>query len=80
LGKIFRASDLKMLLHIFYGHLEYFKNIWDILWPFGTYCAHLVHFFLFWYHTPREIWQPWCGPPPEWLQRCRHLVPDFRST
>jgi hypothetical protein len=23
-------------MYIFYGHLEYFKYIWDILWPFGT--------------------------------------------
>jgi hypothetical protein len=23
---------------IFYGHLEYFMAIWDILWPFGTFC------------------------------------------
>jgi hypothetical protein len=42
----------------FYGHLEYFTDIWDILWPFGTFCVHLVHFFLFWYHIPRKIWQP----------------------
>jgi hypothetical protein len=21
-----------------YGHLEYFMDIWDILWPFGTFC------------------------------------------
>jgi hypothetical protein len=32
---------------IFYGHLEYFIAIWDILWPFGTKCAHLVHFSWF---------------------------------
>jgi hypothetical protein len=29
---------------IFYGHLEYFTDIWDILWAFGTFCVHLVHF------------------------------------
>jgi hypothetical protein len=29
---------------IFYGHLEYFMNIWDILQPFGTFCVNLVHF------------------------------------
>jgi hypothetical protein len=43
---------------LFYGHLEYYMDIWDILWPFGTYWAHLVHFFLFWYHAPWKIWQP----------------------
>jgi hypothetical protein len=45
---------------IFYGHLEYFVNIWDILWPFGTFCVHLVHFFWYWYLAPRKIWQLWC--------------------
>jgi hypothetical protein len=34
-------------------------DIWDILLPFGTFCVHLVHFFRFWYHLPRKIWQPW---------------------
>jgi hypothetical protein len=29
---------------IFQGHLEYFTDIWDILWPFGTFNVHLVHF------------------------------------
>jgi hypothetical protein len=32
---------------IFYGHLKYFKDVLDILWPFGTFCVHLVHFFQF---------------------------------
>jgi hypothetical protein len=22
----------------------YFKAIWSILWPFGIFCGHLVHF------------------------------------
>jgi hypothetical protein len=25
--------------------MEYFVDIWDFLWPFGTFCVHLVHFF-----------------------------------
>jgi hypothetical protein len=25
--------------------LEYFMAIWDTLWPFGTFCNNLVHFF-----------------------------------
>jgi hypothetical protein len=29
----------------FYGHLEYFMEIWDILRPFGTFCIHLLHTF-----------------------------------
>jgi hypothetical protein len=39
--------------------LEYFMDVWDILWPFGTFCVHFVHFLKFWYHAPRKIWQPW---------------------
>jgi hypothetical protein len=30
---------------IFYDHLEYFTSIWYNLWPFGTVCGPLVHFF-----------------------------------
>jgi hypothetical protein len=44
---------------IFYSLFEYFMDIWDFLLPFDTVCVHLVHFFLFWYHVPRKIWQPW---------------------
>jgi hypothetical protein len=61
LGKFWRALDWKMLIYIFwpfgifYGHLGYFMTIWCI-------CVHLVHFFLFWYHVPRKIWQP-CPKP-----------------
>jgi hypothetical protein len=29
---------------IFYDPLEYFMEIWDVLWPFGTFCFNLVHF------------------------------------
>jgi hypothetical protein len=31
-------------VYIFYGHLEYNTAIWDVLCPFGTFYAHLVHF------------------------------------
>jgi hypothetical protein len=31
-------------VNIFYGHLKYFTDIWDNLWPFGTFCLHLVIF------------------------------------
>jgi hypothetical protein len=34
-------------------------TIWDILWPFGTLCVHLVHFVRLRCHVPRKIWQPW---------------------
>jgi hypothetical protein len=56
---------------IFYGHLEYFIAIWNILWPFGKFYSHLVYFtdicdilgpfgtfFRFWYIVSRKIWQP----------------------
>jgi hypothetical protein len=29
---------------IFYDHSEYFTEIWDNVWPFGTFCVHLVHY------------------------------------
>jgi hypothetical protein len=29
---------------IFYGHLEYFTDIWDILWPFDTFFPFLVSY------------------------------------
>jgi hypothetical protein len=44
LDKFWRALHRWEMLIYFKGHLEYFKDIWDILWPFGTFCAHLVHF------------------------------------
>jgi hypothetical protein len=58
LGIFWRALDWKNCyilrpFGIFYRH---FGN----LWPFGTFCIHLVHFSPFWYHLPRKIWQPCC--------------------
>jgi hypothetical protein len=36
-------------VEIFYGHLEYFTVIRDILRPLGTFYGNLVeHFFRFW--------------------------------
>jgi hypothetical protein len=32
------------IVDVFYGHLEYYTDIWDILWPLGTFCVHWVHF------------------------------------
>jgi hypothetical protein len=45
---------------IFSGHLEYLADILDILWPFGTFCVHLVHFFpvLVSCIYQAKIWQP----------------------
>jgi hypothetical protein len=53
-------GDLRLVnVDIFYGHLEYCTDVWDILWPFATFCVALGT--LFWYHAPRKIWQP-CSP------------------
>jgi hypothetical protein len=42
-GKI--SEDLRLEnVNIFYSHWEYFTHIWIILWPVGTFCAHLVRF------------------------------------
>jgi hypothetical protein len=47
LGKFWRALDWKTFIHLL--PLEYFMDIWGILWPFGTFCIHLVHFVFIWY-------------------------------
>jgi hypothetical protein len=41
LGKFWRALDWKMLI--------YFMAIWNILWRFGIFYDHLVHFIFIWY-------------------------------
>jgi hypothetical protein len=43
LGKFYRCFRL-VNVYMFYGHSEYFIEIWDILWPFGIFCIHLLHF------------------------------------
>jgi hypothetical protein len=58
LDKFCRALDWKILIQ--------FMAIWNILqiiyggilWPFGIFCVHLIHFLRFWYRAPRKIWQP----------------------
>jgi hypothetical protein len=42
-----------------YSQLIYFTAIWQIEWPFSTFCGHLAYFLTFWYAVPRKIWQPW---------------------
>jgi hypothetical protein len=56
-GKFWWALDRKILM--------YFLAIWNILRTleiiydnFFIFCVYLVHFFRFWYHAPRKIWQP----------------------
>jgi hypothetical protein len=44
LGKFWRASEWKMLLH--------FMIIWNILWPFGIMYGSLVEFVVIWYIFP----------------------------
>jgi hypothetical protein len=42
--------------------LVYFMTIWNILWPFGIVCGHLLYFSQFEMFGPRKIWQPWRNP------------------
>jgi hypothetical protein len=44
LGKFWGALPRWENVDIIYIHLECFTDIWDILWPFGLLCVHLVHF------------------------------------
>jgi hypothetical protein len=44
---------------ILYGHLVYFTANREILWPFGTFCGHLIFPPPFWYIVQRKLWQPW---------------------
>jgi hypothetical protein len=32
-------------------------TIWNILWPFGIICSHMVYFSHFGMFGPRKIWQ-----------------------
>jgi hypothetical protein len=57
LGKFWRALDWKIFIY-FMDILEHFTGIWNIYDSLGTFCARLVHFFRFWYHVPRKLWQP----------------------
>jgi hypothetical protein len=60
LCKFWSALDWRMVI--------YLMAICIILWTFGIFCDHLVHFvfiwyiFWFWYHVPIKIWQPCSGP------------------
>jgi hypothetical protein len=57
-GQKFEGLRLENI-DLLYGHLEYFKDIWDFLRPFGTFSVHRVYLFRFWNHASRKIWQPW---------------------
>jgi hypothetical protein len=68
-------------------------SIWNILWTFGIFYDHSVHFvliwyifFQFWYHAPRKIWQPWSefretdrGSTLSETIFCRNLTLSFLS-
>jgi hypothetical protein len=58
LGKFWSALDWKLLIYFMANWNTYFAEIWEILWPFGRFCVHLVHFSGFLYHVPGKIWQP----------------------
>jgi hypothetical protein len=40
--------------------LEYFTDIWDISWSFGTFCVHLVHFSGFGFIYLEKSGNPGC--------------------
>jgi hypothetical protein len=50
-----------MAIFLLYGQMVsiffYFTAKWYILWPFGIFYGHLVHFV-----GHRKIWQPWRRP------------------
>jgi hypothetical protein len=43
--------DISWPFSICYGNLV-------MLWSFGTFCVHLVHFFPFWDHAPKKSGNP----------------------
>jgi hypothetical protein len=47
LGKFGKDLDWKMFKYFMAIWNMYFIEIRDILWPFGTFCVHLVHFSRF---------------------------------
>jgi hypothetical protein len=51
LGQFWSVLDWKMLIYTYHSHLDYFIEILEILLPFGTFCAHSVHFSGFGYHV-----------------------------
>jgi hypothetical protein len=53
------ALDWKLSIHFMAIWNSYVTHIWDILWPFGTFCVHLVHLFPLLGIMHRKIWQPW---------------------
>jgi hypothetical protein len=70
--KICRVLGCKMSVYVGNGHLEHFKAIWYILWPFGIRFELLVYFMTVWYSLRpfgvylfsrfgklhQKIWQP----------------------
>jgi hypothetical protein len=70
LGIFWKALKCLMLVYIFYGHLVNFTVIWYILWPFETFCVHLVYIlYPFWYVVPRKIYHT-CVLPMHTLWSC----------
>jgi hypothetical protein len=55
--------DQNPILGKFWRDLQ--RNIWYILWTFGLFYGHLIHFVVisvyfspFWFVVPRKLWQP----------------------
>jgi hypothetical protein len=62
---------------IFHGHLVYFMTNWYILWTFGIFCCHLVHFPPFRFVIQRKIWQP-CYRPRK-IVTPEHVAQEFSA-
>jgi hypothetical protein len=48
---------------VYFEAIWYFCVIGYILWSFGIFWSHLVHFSPFWYLVSRKLWQP-----PFWVR------------
>jgi hypothetical protein len=55
-GKFLEGLGMEMVV-IFFGHLEYIRDFWGILSPFGNLVTKFVQFSQFWYIVSRKIWQ-----------------------
>jgi hypothetical protein len=57
-GKFWSALGWKMLMFLWPSVCNILRNFW-VLYDHlpGTFCVYLVHFYWFWYHGLRKIWQ-----------------------
>jgi hypothetical protein len=82
-GQIFEGLRWENVALI-YGRLEYFTNIWDVLRPFGTFCANLVDFFPVLVSCTKKnlatlLFISECFSADETLSRKPKQLPHFKS-